>query len=105
MEMTKTEKALEILIEKEDASEEIRQEGKAAKLNLEVERSKGEDIRKNQNFLFLTSASSHFFPSNISLYHFHYFASSSQALPQLHLFSSFVFPPRSRLVDIFFSNL
>ena len=46
VEMTETEKALEILIEKEDASEEIRQEGKAAKLNIEVERSKGEDIRK-----------------------------------------------------------
>ena len=36
VEMTETEKALEILIEKEDA----------AKLNIEVERSKGEDIRK-----------------------------------------------------------
>ena len=46
VEMTETEKALEILIEKENASEEIRQEGKAAKLNIEVERSKGEDIRK-----------------------------------------------------------
>ena len=34
------------MIEKEVASEEIRQEGKAAKLNIEVERSKGEDIRK-----------------------------------------------------------
>ena len=31
VELTETEKALEILIEKEDASEEIRQEGKAAK--------------------------------------------------------------------------
>ena len=44
--MTETEKALEIFIQKEDASEEICQEGKAAKLNIEVERSKGEDIRR-----------------------------------------------------------
>ena len=46
VEMTETEKALKILIEKEDASEEIRQEGKVAKLNIEIERSKEEDIRK-----------------------------------------------------------
>ena len=47
--MTETEKALEILNEKEVASEEIRQEGKVEKLNIKVERSKEEeDIRNKQ---------------------------------------------------------
>jgi hypothetical protein len=45
-EMSEVEKALEALIEKEDAAEELRQEGKSRKVTIEADRMNAEDIRK-----------------------------------------------------------
>ena len=46
VDMSEVEKALESLIEKEDAAEELRQEGKLKKVANEAERMNAEDIRK-----------------------------------------------------------
>lgn len=46
VEMNEVERALEELIEKEDAAEELRQEGKMKKLTNEKDRGNAEDIRK-----------------------------------------------------------
>ena len=46
VEMSGVERALEALIEKEDASEELRQEGKTNKLASELDRAKAEEMKK-----------------------------------------------------------
>ena len=46
VEMSEVERALEALIEKEDASEELQQEGKANKLTSELDRAKAKEMKK-----------------------------------------------------------
>ena len=46
VEMSEVERALEALIEKEDASEELRQQGKANKVTSELDIAKAEEVKK-----------------------------------------------------------